>query len=477
MPANSWPEENNKSLNSLLSDLSVEENCCEETLSSMSLSTRLRNPTRFKNRRRKAAIVLSAVWSSTVVLHLVSWGYLFVLCVTTILGLHALVVVFAKPRNHDEVSDENLPYISILVAAKNEEAVISRLVKNLCNLKYPKDQYEIWIIDDNSSDKTPEILGELSLKYEQLKVFQRSSDARGGKSGALNQVLPLTTGEILAVFDADAHVSEDILPQTVPLFRRQKVGAVQLRKAIANAGENFWTQGQMAEMCLDAMIQQQRNAVGGIGELRGNGQFVRRTALISCGGWNEETITDDLDLTLCLHLDNWDIDCVFEPVVGEEGVNKAISLWHQRSRWAEGGYQRYLDYWDLIFRNRMGSWKTWDLLSFMFVQYIVPNAVIPDFLMAIARHRLPIYTPFTSLSLTMSVAGMFAGLVRIRRDKQFRLSTYPTIFLQSLRGTLYMLHWFLVISITTARMSVLPKRLKWVKTVHQGATEAENADS
>ncbi|MEM7725121.1 MAG: glycosyltransferase family 2 protein [Cyanobacteria bacterium P01_A01_bin.45] len=476
MPANSWPEENSKSLDSFLSDLSVEEDFCEETQPSMSLSTKLRNPTRFKNRRRKAAIVLTAVWSSTVVLHLVSWGYIFVLCLTTILGLHALVVVFARPRSHEEIRDQTLPYVSVLVAAKNEEAVIGSLVKNLCNLKYPKDQYEIWIIDDNSSDKTPEILAELSLKYEQLKVFQRSPEAKGGKSGALNQVLPFTEGEVLVVFDADAHVSEDILEQTVPLFQRQKVGAVQLRKAIANADENFWTQGQTVEMCLDAAIQQQRHAIGGIGELRGNGQFVRRAALISCGGWNEETITDDLDLTLRLHLDNWDIECVFDPVVGEEGVTKAISLWHQRNRWAEGGYQRYLDYWDLIFRNRMGSWKTWDLLSFMFVQYIVPTAAIPDLLMAITRHRLPIYTPLTTLSLTMSLAGMFAGLVRIRRNKQFRFSTYPTILLRCLWSNVYMAHWFFVIGITTTRMSVLPKRLKWVKTVHQGAAKVENAN-
>jgi 1,2-diacylglycerol 3-beta-glucosyltransferase len=463
MPANSWPENDSYNeldpLHSLLSDLSVEDESVVEA--SVFL------PSRFQGRRRKAAVVLTIVWSGTIALHLVSWGSLFIVGLTTILGIHALRVVFARPQTGQAI-DGDLPYVSILVAAKNEEAVIGNLVKNLCNLEYPEEQYEVWIVDDNSTDKTPQLLAQLGEKYGNLKVLQRSPSDSGGKSGALNQVLPLTKGDILAVFDADAQVSTDMLRRVVPLFQRDKVGAVQVRKAIANASKNFWTKGQTAEMAVDAIFQRQRIALGGIGELRGNGQFVRREALNTCGGWNEETITDDLDLTLRLHLEDWDIDCMFSPAVQEEGVTSAIALWHQRSRWAEGGYQRYLDYWDLILRNRMGTGKTWDLLMFMLIMYILPTASIPDILMAIARHRPPLLTPVTSLFTTMSMAGMFVGLKRISQAKEFRLSTYLLLLYQTLRGTLYMFHWFVVISITTARISVRPKRLKWVKTVHQG---------
>ncbi|MCP6761297.1 MAG: glycosyltransferase family 2 protein [Fischerella sp. CENA71] len=466
MPANFWPENDSYKeldpLDSLLSDLSMEEELEEETSPCVSL------PSRFQGRRRKAALVLTMVWSGTIALHLVSWGYLFVLGLTTIIGLHVFVLVFARPRHSHEAIEGDYPYVSVLVAAKNEEAVIGKLVKNLCNLEYPEGKYEVWIIDDNSSDRTPQFLAELAQKYEQLKILQRSPGSGGGKSGALNQVLPLTKGEILAVFDADAQVSPDILLQVVPLFERQKVGAVQVRKAIANAKENFWTKGQMAEMAIDACLQQGRTVIGGLGELRGNGQFVRRAALKRCGGWNEETITDDLDLTFRLHLDNWDIENVFSTAVEEEGVTNAIALWHQRNRWAEGGYQRYLDYWDLILKNRMGSRKTWDMLVFLLSQYILPSAAVPDLLMAIARHRPPILSPVTSLTITMSMAGMFAGLARIRKQKGLNLSSYFVLLLQTLRGTLYMLHWLIVISSTTARMSVRPKRLKWVKTVHTG---------
>jgi 1,2-diacylglycerol 3-beta-glucosyltransferase len=396
---------------------------------------------------------------------------LFVLGLTTIIGFHAFVVVFARSKPHPEEMQGDLPSVSVLVAAKNEEAVIGRLVKNLCNLDYPEGEYEVWIIDDNSSDRTPQLLSELAQEYDQLKVLRRKPEAGGGKSGALNQVLALTKGEILAVFDADAQVSPDMLQRVIPLFQRENVGAVQVRKAIANAKENFWTKGQASEMAFDTFLQHQRSTNGGIGELRGNGQFVRRKALLCGGGWNEETITDDLDLTLRLHLEKWEVKCVFNPTVEEEGVTNAIALWHQRNRWAEGGYQRYLDYWDLILRNRMGTRKTWDLFVFMLIQYILPTAAVPDLLMAIARHRPPIFSPVTGLTVTMSMAGMFAGLRRIRQDNKFQISTYFLLLLQALRGTFYMLHWIVVISSTTARMSVRPKRLKWVKTVHQGKDE------
>jgi 1,2-diacylglycerol 3-beta-glucosyltransferase len=444
----------------LLSDLSAQEESEEEVKA-------VSNSSRFQQRRPKAALVLTMVWGGTIALHLVSWGSIFILGLTAILSIHAFRIIFARPRHHHKEIQGELPRVSVLVAAKNEEAVIGRLVKNLCSLEYANGEYEVWIIDDHSTDKTPQLLAELQREYKQLKVFSRTANATGGKSGALNQVLPMIKGDIIAVFDADAQVNPDLLLQVVPLFQREQVGAVQVRKAIANARENFWTKGQMAEMAVDTWFQQQRTAIGGLGELRGNGQFVRRQALDSCGGWNEETITDDLDLTIRLNLDKWDIECMFYPPVQEEGVTTAIALWHQRNRWAEGGYQRYLDYWDLILKNRMGTRKTVDLLIFLLIMYILPTAAVPDLLMSAIRHRPPILAPVTGLSVTMSFIGMFAGLQRTRQDQ--KTSNYFVLLLQTIRGSIYMLHWLVVMSSTTARMSFRPKRLKWVKTVHTGA--------
>lgn len=441
----------------------------------------------FAGRRRKAALTLTLLWGSTVALHLLSWGSWVMLGLMAVLSTHALRVLLARPRlgptplptqdltdsreaANSSASPNDWPYVSLLVAAKNEESVIQRLVTALCNLDYPTHRYEVWIIDDHSTDGTAQRLQELRQRYPQLRVLHRSANATGGKSGALNQVWPDTQGDIIGVFDADAQVPKDLLRHVVPMFEAERVGAVQMQKAIVNRAKNWLTRGQQAEMALDTYFQQQRIALGGIGELRGNGQFVRRSALIQCGGWNEETITDDLDLTLRLHFSGWDIDFLLHPAVDEEGVERPMALWHQRNRWAEGGYQRYLDYWRFIANSRLTPGKTLDMAAFWLIQYGLPTVALPDFAMALLRHRLPVFLPVSGLALTLSVIGMYCGLRRTQRQPHWA-SALLTVW-----GNLYMLHWLLVISTMALRLSVRPKRLRWIKTVHQGVEEELQVD-
>ncbi len=426
-------------------------------------------------RRSKAAFVLMAIWGVTVAVHLVSWGFWFVLALAGVAALLSLRLIVARPAPPPApLTDAALaasPRVALLVAAKNEEAVIGRLVRRLCSLDYPRDRYEVWVVDDASTDRTPAILEDLATEYPKLHWVSRPAGATGGKSGALNQVLRRVQGDIIGVFDADATVPLDLLRQVVPYFDPPQVGALQLRKAIANAKDNFWTQGQASEMRLDAYWQQQRVAVRGLGELRGNGQFVRRTALESCGRWNEQTITDDLDLTIRLHLDGWDIAVCPQPAVGEEGVTTAQALWHQRNRWAEGGYQRYLDYWRWLARNRLGWAKSLDLAFFAAVQYVLPTAAIPDFCMALLRWQSPRLYPLSGVIFALAMVGMFLSLYRQHRQTTSWLAAGWRALRQTLQGALYMIHWLIVMPCTTGRMSIRPKRLKWVKTTHQGSGE------
>ena len=202
MAENYWREKESESefdpINSLLSELSDPEDAEEEFRADF-----------FKGlagRRQKAAFLLMVIWAVTISLHLVSWGYWFVLGVAGLIGTQILRYLFAKPRvTQNPLSTEELvsaPKVSLLVAAKNEEAVISNLVAMLCSLDYPEDKYEVWAIDDRSTDNTPAILDRLAREYPQLKVVHRATNASGGKSGALNQVVPQTFGDIIGVFDA-----------------------------------------------------------------------------------------------------------------------------------------------------------------------------------------------------------------------------------------------------------------------------------
>ena len=426
------------------------------------------------SRRLKAAIALGSLWGIVLGLHLWVWGSWVVYGLTLGAGAYLFNLLFAKVEPLPDALPSDLaegavpdrtqwPQVSILVAAKNEVSVITRLVEALASLDYPPGRYDLWMIDDNSDDGTGEQLDQLAIQYPNVHVIHRDGSATGGKSGALNQAWPQTQGHLLAVFDADAQVPTDLLLRVVPLFQQQQVGAVQVRKEIANADTNFWTRGQATEMAFDGYCQLKRVASGGLGELRGNGQFVRRTALEQFGGWNEATITDDLDLTFRLHLTGWAIPVVLFPAVSEEGVTRFASLWHQRNRWAEGGYQRYLDYWQLLAPKRLGWRKLLDLIMFWLVQYAVPTMAVPDLALAIVRNRPPMLLPLTSAALAFSTIGMLNGL----RQTQTTTSLLSKV-LQTIQGMLYLLHWFLVVATVTLRMAIRPKRLKWVKTNHHG---------
>ncbi|MEM6447964.1 MAG: glycosyltransferase [Cyanobacteria bacterium J06642_2] len=429
-----------------------------------------------ERRRFKASLVLLTVWLLVVALHV------FPVARWAVVGLAAVMAVYAvrfiamlpvvppttlpassgTPAAPNSTTTAEVPLISLLVPAKNEGAVLPALLQTLSQLDYPAERFEVWVIDDASTDHTAECVAAWQTRFPQLHVYRREAGASGGKSGALNEVLPLTQGDIIGVFDADAAVPVDLLQRSLPLFESEAVMAVQVRKAIANRDVNIWTWGQSIEMALDSYFQQQRVAVGGLSELRGNGQLVRRSALEKVGGWNEATVTDDLDLTLRLHLLGGDIAFLVTPPVLEEGVTDGVSLWHQRNRWAEGGYQRYLDYWPSILNNHLGTAKTLDLTLFLFIQYLLPIAIVPDFLLTAFRTHQPALWP---LSLVFAVMTLVALSMGSRRALGLRGTS---LGLAIVGGSIYMLHWIPVMVATTARMCVRPKRLKWVKTLHEG---------
>jgi 1,2-diacylglycerol 3-beta-glucosyltransferase len=119
----------------------------------------------------------------------------------------------------------------------------------------------------------------------------------------------------------------------------------------------------------------------------------------------------------------------------------------------------------------MGLQKKLDMLFFVLIQYLIPTAALPDLVMMLARHRLSLFSPLTGFTIFLAFWGMSCGLRQVRSDEKLSLSELTTIGWQTLRGVIYMLHWAIIIPSIATRMSVRPKRLKWVKTVHEGTSE------
>ena len=246
-----------------------------------------------------------------------------------------------------EQTDEQ-PFVSILVPAKNEELVIENTVRSLFKIDYKKEDgtpnYEVIIIDDNSTDSTLEILNTLKEEYPTLRPLHRES-GRKGKSAVLNFAVPKANGEFIAVFDADTIVETDFLKKTMKFFSSEKVAGVQGRVKIFNKQENLLARLQDFEFTVYAhMLQLSKAIFGGIMQLSGNGQIVRKTALLEVGGWNEMSATDDQDLTIKFLLNGTIVRYVPDAVIWQEAITKMYPLIRQRVRWAEGMFRCIYEY-------------------------------------------------------------------------------------------------------------------------------------
>ncbi len=361
-----------------------------------------------------------------------------------------------------------LPAVDVVVAARDEQAVIGRLVERMAALRYPASQLRLWVVDDGSSDRTPQVLAELQGQHSFLQVLRREPDAGGGKSGALNLALHQLRAPWMLVLDADADLQPDTLERLIPMAEAGAWGAVQLRKAVANPEANWLTRAQAMEMVLDAVVQQGRMSHGGVVELRGNGQLLRRDALLDVGGFNEATVTDDLDLSIRLLLGRQPVAIAWDPPVQEEAVLSLRALFRQRQRWAEGGLQRFFDYSPGLLSHRVGARPKLDLTCFFLLQYVLPMVAAADLLGAAITRTLPAIWPLSFVAFGLSGVSIVSGCRRLSEGPPL-----PAVGPLNLSlGILYLGHWFLVIPWTTLRMAVLPKRLVWAKTLHLGEDPA-----
>ena len=217
-------------------------------------------------------------------------------------------------------------------------------------------------------------------------------------------------------------------------------------------------------MAFDAEMQLGRIAQGGIGELRGNGQLIRRQVLLDCGGFNEDTVTDDLDLSFRLLLAGQQVSVLWNPVVDEEPVMRWGALWRQRQRWAEGGLQRFLDYWPALFSDRLSGRQQLDLIVFFLLQYGLPLATVGDVFGMIWWRQWPLLWPLSVSTLSLSALALWRSGRRHSEGPELPKATGWNLLV----ANTYLIHWFLVIPWVAVRMALRPKRLVWAKTVHAG---------
>jgi 1,2-diacylglycerol 3-beta-glucosyltransferase len=368
-------------------------------------------------------------------------------------------------------SEEWEPWVDIFIAAKNESRVIETTVRNFFKVDYGK--FNLWVIDDCSDDEMPAVLQRLQGEFPRLEVLTRTAGSRSGKSAALNEALPLAKGEVVAVFDADAYVAPDFFKKILPVLQPEGVGAVQAQKRIYENQTDFLPDCQASEYALDTYFQMGRDLIGGAVELRGNGELIKRAALIDVGGWNNLSITDDLDLSTRLLVAKWDIRfCPHAPVF-EEAVTTIKGLLRQRRRWAEGSIRRYLDYiFPLHSPTRLSLVDRLDTLAF-FSYFAVPALMLLEILsdlIALATGGVThgrVLLLIASAVLTISMVNFFIA-IRLYRNKTLLASLIHTVELN-----VYVFgHWMPVVTYSFLRILSGRGASKWHRTEHAGLHNA-----
>jgi cellulose synthase/poly-beta-1,6-N-acetylglucosamine synthase-like glycosyltransferase len=288
--------------------------------------------------------------------------YFFVLSILAIYGWHRYYLVYLYMKNRDRVPGPAplpaiLPKVTVQLPIFNEMYVADRLISAVAEMDYPQELLEIQVLDD-STDETTEI-SELAVRRLAARGFDirylHRVDRRGYKAGALEAGLRESTGEFIAIFDADFVPSKDFLTRTLGYFEADpKVGMVQARWGHINQDYSLLTKIQ--SILLDAHFVLEhgaRNRAGCFFNFNGTAGVWRREAIDSAGGWQHDTLTEDLDLSYRAQLEGWRFLFLPDVVSPAEVPVEMNSFKSQQHRWAKGSIQTCLKLMPRILRSNL----------------------------------------------------------------------------------------------------------------------------
>jgi cellulose synthase/poly-beta-1,6-N-acetylglucosamine synthase-like glycosyltransferase len=279
---------------------------------------------------------------------LILGSYFFVLVILGLYGWHRYYLVYAYMKNKDRAPGPTpawegpLPPVTIQLPLYNEMYVVDRLLQATARIDYPKELLEIQVLDD-STDETTEVarraVDRLAAQGFDIKYIHRT-DRTGFKAGALDAGLKVARGEFVAIFDADFIPSADFLQRTVPHFRNPKLALVQARWGHVNADYSLLTKVQA--ILLDAHFVLEhggRNRAGHFFNFNGTAGIWRREVIPAAGGWQHDTLTEDLDLSYRAQLLGWKFLFLPELVAPAEVPVEMNAFKSQQHRWAKGSIQ------------------------------------------------------------------------------------------------------------------------------------------
>jgi cellulose synthase/poly-beta-1,6-N-acetylglucosamine synthase-like glycosyltransferase len=284
----------------------------------------------------------SASWSG-----LLLTLYFAVLITLAIYGAHRYWMVYLYFRNRDRAPGppdrfQELPRVTVQLPVYNELYVVERLIDSVCRLDYPRELLEIQVLDD-STDETRDRARAAVERHRGRGVdvrYLHRADRTGFKAGALAAGLRVARGEILAIFDADFVPEPDFLHRTVHYFVDPRVGMVQARWGHINDSYSLLTRIQAVLLDAHFVLEHGgRNRAGAFFNFNGTAGLWRREAIERAGGWQHDTLTEDMDLSYRAQLEGYRFVFLPEVVAPAEIPVTMSAFKSQQQRWSKGSIQ------------------------------------------------------------------------------------------------------------------------------------------
>ncbi len=281
-------------------------------------------------------------------------GFYF-LCLLLVLFYSILQVTLAityvknKKKREEEIKPifdpTNTPKVTIQLPMFNELYVADRIIETVANFDYPSDKLQIQVLDD-STDETVDVIAkkvaEVKARGINIQHIHRT-DRTGYKAGALDDAMDRVEGEFIGIFDADFIPNPDFLQKVMPYFRDEKVGVVQTRWGHINKDYSLLTELQAFGLNGHFAIEQGgRTASGHFINFNGTGGVWRRTCIEDAGGWEHDTLTEDLDLSYRAQLKGWRFEYREDVIAPAELPVTMSALKSQQHRWMKGGAECFI---------------------------------------------------------------------------------------------------------------------------------------
>jgi cellulose synthase/poly-beta-1,6-N-acetylglucosamine synthase-like glycosyltransferase len=273
--------------------------------------------------------------------------YFFVLVILAVYGWHRYYLVYLYMRNKGHRPKpagvlETLPPVTIQLPIYNEMYVADRLIDAVCQSEYPRELLEIQVLDD-STDETRGVAEQAVRRNAARGVditYIHRTDRTGYKAGALEAGLKVAKGQLVAIFDADFIPTADFLTRTVPYFVDPKVAMVQARWGHINQDYSLLTRIQAILLDGHFVLEHGgRNRSGLFFNFNGTAGIWRRDAITDAGGWQHDTLTEDLDLSYRAQLRGWRFVFLPDLIAPAEVPVEMNSFKSQQHRWAKGSIQ------------------------------------------------------------------------------------------------------------------------------------------